>query len=421
MLTEPAFNALLKILEEPPGHIIFLFATTEPYRIPTTVISRTQRFDFRRIPPSTITESLVKLTRHEKIKAESRALSYIASCSEGSLRDAQGILDQVIAYSGGEVKLEDVFRVLGMVRWEELVSVARAIAQGNLEEEFSLIQDFIDRGIDLYQFVFDLTRLFKDLLIITSVGEGAKTLIDFGTEIEDLRELARDFKTTALVPIIDELTILNEVLRRSPHPRLQLELALIKLTTKRESQLEEIYKEITSLESRLKGGIDEIHSASPSEFHHLRITPQLNIKEIRLAWPKLIKELKQERPAVASCLEAGELMEVQGSRILLGFRQDSAFQRDACEGKDAQGVIKRKIKEILGQNLEIKTTLIEESELREPRVIYQGRREDFDILKVEPMVKRAVEIFGGKIVEVKGQEHRIQMTENRCQMTEDRQ
>lgn len=400
MLTEPAFNALLKTLEEPPSHVIFIFATTEPYRIPPTILSRTQRFDFRRIPPSEITESLTKLTEHEKLEAEREALSFIGSCSEGSLRDAQGILDQVIAYSGGEIKLEDVFEVLGMLKRQELARLAMAIQRGDLKDGLDLIGEFIDRGVDLHQLIFGLTGFFRDILMITSLEEGGTLLNGLSKEeIEDLRKGAKGFKAVELIGIIEELSKLNQEMKRSAHPRLLLEVSLIKLVAKKdEPQINEIYKEIIALEGRLKG--EAATDSLSSEFHHLEITPQLNVDEVRLAWPKVIKGLRQEKPTLASCLEGGELLEVQDSVILVGFKHDSAFQRDACEGKDAKELIRHKIKETLGQSLEIKTIFIEGGDSREHGVLYpEKERSDLDILQeMEPTVKKALEIFGGEIV-----------------------
>ncbi|HAV43283.1 TPA: DNA polymerase III, subunit gamma and tau, partial [bacterium] len=397
MLTEPAFNALLKTLEEPPAHIIFIFATTDPHRIPPTILSRTQRFSFRRIPPSVITEALVKLIEQEGIEVEKGVLSLIARSSEGSLRDSQGMLDQLIAYSGeGKITTEEAFEVLGIVKQERLKGFTRIIAQQDARGALKLVEEFVDQGGDLFQLVSSLVGFFRDLFMVTSLGKETESLVDLSKEeIDDLKREGEGFGPSEIIGIIEELVKLSQEMKQSSYPRLLLEISLIRLSKRRESpQLEEIYKEIMALESRLKGEV--MPSPSSPEFHHLEIIPQLDIEEVRSAWPKIIREIKKRKPSLGSCLEQGELMEVENGAVFIGFKQDSIFQRESCE--KAQELIRKEMKGILGQDLKIKTILLKQEEGGPMKVPHPEREDDLDtLLEMEPMVKKALEIFEGKI------------------------
>ena len=166
MLTKEAFNALLKTLEEPPPHIVFIFATTEPHKIPATILSRCQRYDFKRIPLREIRESLKRIVGQEEIQISQRGLITIAQESEGSLRDAQSLLDQVIAYGGKNIRDEDIAEVLGLIDRKILNDTVEAIADKDVARCMEIIEHVYHFGYDLQHFCRELLQYLRNLILI---------------------------------------------------------------------------------------------------------------------------------------------------------------------------------------------------------------------------------------------------------------
>ena len=166
MLTREAFNALLKTLEEPPSHILFVFATTEPHKIPTTILSRCQRYDFKRIPLREIAENLKRITETEEVRVTPRGLLSIARESEGSMRDAQSLLDQVISYAGKEIKDEDLVDVLGLVDRKLLHDTIDAIAKQDAGRCMEIVEQVYQYGYDVQHFCRELLQTLRNLILL---------------------------------------------------------------------------------------------------------------------------------------------------------------------------------------------------------------------------------------------------------------
>src|SRR5512136_2782673 len=181
MLTPEAFNALLKTLEEPPPHVIFVFATTEPHKIPATILSRCQRYDFKRIPLREVIGSLRKIVEKEEIQISQRGLLSIAQESEGSLRDAQSLLDQVIAYAGKNIHDEDVAEVLGLIDRKMLSDTIEAIADRDVERCMKVIEHVYHFGYDLQHFCRELLQYLRNLILI-KVSQHPEGLVELPEE-----------------------------------------------------------------------------------------------------------------------------------------------------------------------------------------------------------------------------------------------
>jgi DNA polymerase-3 subunit gamma/tau len=171
MLTKEAFNALLKTLEEPPSHAIFIFATTEIHRVPATILSRCQRFDFKRIPTKTIIEHLEKICKKEKISISRDALLQIAKKADGSMRDAQSILDQIISYSGEKISTEEVASALGIIDQEIFFNFSENIRNGDLKGMLNLCQKIYREGYDLAEFLVGFEEHFRNLLVTKTLED----------------------------------------------------------------------------------------------------------------------------------------------------------------------------------------------------------------------------------------------------------
>ena len=227
-LSTPSFNALLKSIEEPPPHVVFMMATTELHKIPDTILSRSQVFEFRTIPTTLITVQLRKIVDAEGIDAEDTALSLIARAAEGSMRDAQSALDQVIAFAGNTVSVDDVSTVLGLVGRDLLFDLVDAVVAEDGPAAFALADRAVEAGHDLRLVLRELSRVVRDLMIVSvdpaRAGEGELA----EGERERLTQLASRFSREDLMRAFDLLSNAEREIRVASHPRYQFEMALLK-------------------------------------------------------------------------------------------------------------------------------------------------------------------------------------------------
>jgi DNA polymerase-3 subunit gamma/tau len=225
MLTGEAFNALLKTLEQPPAHVVFILATTEAHKVPATILSRCQRFDFRRGGIEQLRERLLQVIAAEGIAAEDAAVDLLARHASGSWRDALSLLEQAVAYAGNEVTAEAVRTVLGLVDEEVLSEVAGCVCQGKADRALELIEETMAAGKDPRQLLRDLTEHFRDLLLCAA-GAGDSTA---GERRERLREQAAAFGLPRLLDAVDMLASAEKELRWSQQSRILLEVLVVRL------------------------------------------------------------------------------------------------------------------------------------------------------------------------------------------------
>jgi len=228
MLTKEAFNALLKTLEEPPAHALFIFATTEIHRVPATILSRCQRFDFKRMPMDTIIEHLRHITSADGITINEDALLQIAKKADGSMRDAQSILDQIISYSGNEITFEDVAQALGVINQEEFFRVSELAAESNIRELILLSRRIFTSGYDLNEFLLGLEEHFRNILI-SKVMKSAELVNVSELYHEKYMQAAEKFKENDLVGYLKLIANTIAEIKWSQQPHLKFELGLIKL------------------------------------------------------------------------------------------------------------------------------------------------------------------------------------------------
>jgi DNA polymerase-3 subunit gamma/tau len=254
MLSPAAFNALLKTLEEPPPRVLFIMATTHPHKVPETILSRSQQFEFRTISTARIAERLRLIADAEKIKVSDEALREIARAGEGSMRDAQSAFDQVISFSEGKIEASDVEAALGVAGAEMLARVVRAVAEERPAEALAVVEELSARGHDLRNFCRDLLAHLRDLLVFKVAGDAA--MAD-ATEAErrELHAQTRDFSESDIVRFFHSLTETERQLREGAHPRYQLEVGLVKLVEMRRlAPLGQIVERLNALEEALRTG-----------------------------------------------------------------------------------------------------------------------------------------------------------------------
>ncbi|HYY59362.1 MAG TPA: DNA polymerase III subunit gamma/tau [Pyrinomonadaceae bacterium] len=264
MLSGAAFNALLKTLEEPPPRVLFIMATTELHKVPDTILSRCQQFEFRTIATARIAARLRLIADAEKIEVSEEALHEIARAGEGSMRDAQSAFDQVISFSGSKIKVEDVEMALGIAGREVLARVVRAIAEQRPSETLAIVDDLVMRGHDLRNFCRDLLAHLRDLLVAKVTGETAARLDSSPSERAELTRAASDFSESDLVRFFHSLTETETNLRAAAHPRYQLEVGLVKLIEMRRlAPLSQLIERLSALEESLRTGKPPASGSTP--------------------------------------------------------------------------------------------------------------------------------------------------------------
>jgi DNA polymerase-3 subunit gamma/tau len=254
MLSTSAFNALLKTIEEPPSHVTFIMATTELHKVPDTILSRCQQFEFRQIPTEKIFRRLREIADGEGVKISDSALREVARAGAGSLRDAQSAFDQVIAFGGDQIAEDDVTAALGLVSAATLGRFVEAIACQKTAEILNLVEEVFVRGYDLRNFTRELTAYLRHLLVIKSGIDGSALLGVTDVEVDRLRQISSSFSEEDLVRLFHLLAETEKDIKDSPHPRFQLEIGLVKLThATRLKTLDELIKRLEELESRITG------------------------------------------------------------------------------------------------------------------------------------------------------------------------
>jgi DNA polymerase-3 subunit gamma/tau len=233
MLTPEAFNALLKTLEEPPAHAIFVLATTEPHKVPATILSRCQRFDFRRPSVREVVGVLERVAGQEGIEVPEAALTVIARAAAGSFRDALGILDQLTTYSGGVISLQETLDILGIVRHDLLFEVVDLVDNADTQGALLFVERLNEGGTDYAQFIKDLLGHLRDLYVVKHTEEMPASIAATEEQLERLRSQATRLATKVAVQFIDLLGEAARSIRQGSDARLELELVLIKMTAGR--------------------------------------------------------------------------------------------------------------------------------------------------------------------------------------------
>ena len=266
MLSIGAFNALLKTLEEPPSYVIFILATTEVHKIPITILSRCQRYDFKRITIDTIADRLRELTEKEQVQIEDKAVRYIAKAADGSMRDALSLLDQCIAFHfGQELTYDKVLDVLGAVDTEVFSRLFRTVLDGNVTGAIGLLEEIVMQGRELTQFVADFTWYLRNLLLVKT-ADGIEDIIDVSTEnLARLKEEAKMAENDVIMRYIRILSELSGQLRFAAQKRILIEMNLIKLCRpSMETDIQSLTDRIRQLEEKIANGVPMMAATAAS-------------------------------------------------------------------------------------------------------------------------------------------------------------
>ena len=382
MLTTEAFNALLKTLEEPPSRVMFIFATTEPHKVPATIISRCQRFDFKRISLNEIIDQLKKICEEEKITIDDDSLFLIARKAEGGMRDSQSILDQAISFCGKEISSQQIIDLLGVIDWEVFFRFTELITKKDIKEGLKLIETIFFNGYDLVEFLIGVNEHLRNILIVKTT-QSAEFIEISETYKQKYFEITSSFEELDLLKLIQIASDAQYGIKRSSNPRIYMEMVILKMIQLGKAQkIETLLKGMESLKEKiyqgdfsgaaetktkpnhtsqtnLQNGTHEIEriqakipevaayivrdknennagripvvesrkeTESPSaDYKNSGGDAKLNIDEIKEKWPKLLKEIKSNKIAFGSFLEEGTPLEAFGNTLTIGFGVENEF------------------------------------------------------------------------------------------------
>ena len=468
MLTQEAWNALLKTLEEPPPHVVFLFATTDYRKIPLTILSRCQHFEFRKIAAADMTRHLRTMAEGEKIAVPDPVIAMIVRAAEGSLRDAQSALDQVIAFSGDAVTEEQARAVLGVIDGDLIAGFFTAVRARDCARLVGIVDTVFENGYQAVQFLEDLMAYGRDLLLVRAVADPGRYLPGGPDQARELQAAAAAFDEDEMLRLLELLTREEQRLKNTSNPRVLLEALAIRLA--RLADLTPIEDLIARLEkggsapaangpapttgagpgpARRAGpalGTTPPTTAAPAA-PPASVVPASGLSGVEAVKPAfegaeiggearvetILRRVQDERGALGGILAQAAWVEIADGALLIAFDDRHTFFREKVESRDTSDYLKRVVREVAGQELQIRivstTTMtrpagprpaapvvpvvaaaapptappVASSPARPARgtALPDDRRKQLqDEALREPLVKSVLETFGAQIVDV---------------------
>lgn len=365
MLSTGAFNALLKTLEEPPSYVIFILATTEAHKLPVTILSRCQRYDFSRITVEEITERLTDLTQREGAEAEEKALRYIARAADGAMRDALSLLDRCIAFYPGErLTYDNVLEILGTVDTEVFGRLLRAVRTGDVSGALRVLDETVMRGRDLAQFVVDFTWYLRNLLLARSVEAPEEFLEIAAEQMEEFLAEAQENEPETLIRYINVCSDLTNRIRYASAKRVMIEVTLIRLCRpETETDYSALLDRVRHLEEQLASGtfVQQVQADTPSagkeqpEAESLSVPAELpqalgeELKAVAEKWSAIVSSAAS--PLKLYLQTARPSVDESGSRLLLVYRDE--FDKSAMDNPAHLEALQGLIAKQTGKRVEI--------------------------------------------------------------------
>lgn len=367
MLSTGAFNALLKTIEEPPAYVIFILATTEVHKIPVTILSRCQRYDFKRITIDTIANRLSELMLEEQIEVEDKALRYIARVADGSMRDALSLLDQCISFFlGQKLTYDNVLDVLGAVDTWVFSRLLSYIQEQNVAECIKLLEEVESNGRELGQFVIDFIWYLRNLLLIKSAENGSELILEISTEnLAILQQEAQKVEETSLIRYIRIFSELSNQIRYAARKRVLIEITIIKLCRpEMEQSYDALVDRIKLLEEKLEKGVviqdrqtsTRTSEAKRQEPEKLVILPEAlpeDLKEVARSWKSILSQITRKAPALGAVLSRATLS-IDGNQGIL-IVVDDAIDKEVIDRENHMQLMKDTIASLIHKQAQINT------------------------------------------------------------------
>ncbi|WP_110114895.1 DNA polymerase III subunit gamma/tau [Bacillus sp. CGMCC 1.16541] len=433
MLSIGAFNALLKTLEEPPPHVIFILATTEPHKIPLTIISRCQRFDFKRISNDDIVYRMKEVLSSESVEIEETALYEVAKASEGGMRDALSLLDQAISYSDDIVSLEDVLSITGAVSQEFLLRIVRAIYEKDVVKALASVEQLIRGGKDPSRFVEDIIFYYRDLLLYQTSNENVH-LLEKAIVNEEFQQLSENIHTASIYEIIHQLNETQQEMKWTNHPRVLLEVGLVKacqvhrsITTDSGVSNQDLIQKISQLEAQInqlrEQGItvqantqetatQERKPARQGRSTYKTPTGRINeilknasrkdLEDLKRNWGNVLETLKQQNKAShAALLQNSEPVASSQTSFVLKFKYEIHCKMASENNNNVRDNLENILYTLIGSKREM--VAIPETEwdkVREEFIRGQRGEEEESVQEEDPLITEAQKLFGADLIEI---------------------
>ena len=406
MLSTQAFNALLKTIEEPPPHVIFIFATTEPRKVPSTIQSRCQHHAFRRISKDNIKKQLLKITGKENIKISDNALEMLARAADGSMRDALTLLDQAYAFSD-DIKTEELEILLGLPESEVIMNLSNTILTGDISGTLSIIKELTERGYDLRMITRELVEHFRNLAIVKITQDSGEFLELSTEEIEGLQDQAADVGIEQLTLFLTEFLRLENEVRTAINPRYTLELGLLRTSfIKGMVSIKDVLKKISSPEPSTprQEPVKKIETVKTETVKRdreetsvpLDTDKSLSPPDKKELFNSLLKDMDAENRLLACKLSEARAINLNSSELTIGFNGGMSVLADSIR-KDSS-LIEKRLLLLTGNRLRLKIVDLPVEEKRNTEADTKKK------VVSEPIVQNAIKIFNGSIVEIKSLE-----------------
>lgn len=381
MLSQGAFNALLKTLEEPPSYVIFILATTEPHKIPATILSRCQRFDFKRVTVKDISSRMRYICEKEGIEADEKALNLIARNSQGALRDALSILDQCISFEGNKISYNDVIELLGSVNIEQLFDLAESIIKEDTRKSLQILNDFIIWGKDVRNLVNDLIDHFRNLMVC-KISNDLDEIISLPEETIDLlKQQAETIDTNNLIRILNILSETQDGMKISSNPRVLMEVTMMKIAQPMfDESKEALIKRIENLEQKIESGNIKVNHISTNQTvdnfnennqqNNNTVEKQENenieyenlkgddIKLVEKSWKKILQKMKEDKnQVIRALLQDVDSFNISEDTLYIIFTDNYSFAKSRLDSPATIQYVEKVIREVLNRSFSVKIAL----------------------------------------------------------------
>jgi DNA polymerase-3 subunit gamma/tau len=353
MLTSEAFNALLKTLEEPPQHVVFILATTEPQKVPVTISSRCQRLDFKRLSNQEIIVQLKKIADAEGVKLEDAAVPLIARNSEGSMRDAISLFDQLVSFSGKSIKADDVIAVLGTANTDLVFEFGSALGRGEVGKLFELVNKMGSSGRSFPQVTKDILLHLRNLMLVLL---GSESIIEESSEhLAKLKEQAKFFTLDRIKEMMRIISRAEVDMKWHPQARLLLEVAVMECCrgSAPVKEIEEAGKKEIEVKSPVRSEPVIKTEAAVKVEPNIKPEKPGDFSDLKSKWGKILEEVKKKNVFAFISLHEGDPFRLDDGKLIVKFKKGFAFHKGRLEEDSARSVAEEAVKKVSGRDIKL--------------------------------------------------------------------
>ena len=411
MLSAQAFNALLKTLEEPPAHVKFIFATTEPQKVLPTILSRCQRFDLHRIPANLIAQHLQFIAGKEKITLDPAAAHAIARGAEGGLRDAESMLDQLVAFCGETIAEADVLNVFGFTSEQTVVDLTGHVLRGETAGALELLYQQCESGKDMMRLMSDLIAYLRDLLVFKAKPDALSEDVDPDLQ-KSLAAHAELIATDRLLELIDQFAAAEGRMKWAPNKKLHFEVALIRaIQSLNQATLDEVIESLSALRggkmaTSKEAAISEAGVGDSGYNRSARVAEQPSqykapepvlVLDPARVWEQLCAKIPAQKAFLRNSAAAAHVLGTEGRNFLIGFAPDQRSMMDILGTQTNRKFLETLLQEITGKDWTMKLSVREELPSKQSAPSQTGKSSRAHDFKDDPLIQEAIEMFKAEI------------------------